>query len=65
MKLRQGENDMHKQKYWLLLLPALFIGFFVLAFLPADKRHYVFIIPILFWIIYYTWIYLEKRIRNR
>ncbi|GIN72354.1 hypothetical protein J14TS2_28290 [Bacillus sp. J14TS2] len=52
---------MHKRKYFVLLPFALIIGIFLLFCLPPGNWFYVFLVPIVFWLIYYSWIYLEKR----
>ncbi|WP_262174695.1 SoxR reducing system RseC family protein [Saccharococcus sp. Marseille-Q5394] len=56
---------MHKKKYFILLPPALIIGIILLYYLPTEDRAYVFLAPIAFWIIYYSWIYVEKRNTKR
>jgi hypothetical protein len=53
--------EVQKQKYFILLPPALLLGIFLLYYLPAGDRSYVFLVPIVFWIIYYSWIYVEKK----
>lgn len=56
---------MHKKKYFILMPPALIIGIFLIYYFPVSQKPYLFLIPLVFWIIYYTWIYFEKRHENR
>ena len=52
---------MDKKKYFIVMPPGIIIGIFLLFYLPERDRTYVGLIPIIFWIIYYSWIYIEKR----
>ena len=52
---------MHKKKYFILLPPAVLVGIVLLYNLPTADRAYVFLAPLAFWIMYYGWIYIEKR----
>lgn len=53
---------MSKKKYYFFMMPPmLIIGLFLLFYLPVNQRPYVFLIPIVFWIIYYVWIFIEKK----
>jgi hypothetical protein len=54
-----------KTKYFFLLVPMLLIGIFLVYYLPVSQRTYVLLVPIIFWIIYYTWIYIEKRLMKK
>ncbi|MBU8791196.1 hypothetical protein KM885_10405 [Oceanobacillus caeni] len=47
---------MSKKKYCLLMLPLFLIGLFLLFYLPANQRSYVYLIQIVIGIIYYVWI---------
>ncbi|MFD1737447.1 hypothetical protein ACFSCX_12865 [Bacillus salitolerans] len=55
---------MHKKKYFVLKLFMLVIGIILLFFLPVGQKHFVFIVPIVYWVIFYTWIYFVKKIRG-
>ncbi|WLV24578.1 hypothetical protein QR721_13185 [Aciduricibacillus chroicocephali] len=52
---------MHTKKYLILLVPTVLIGLVLLFFLPESQRSYVLFVPLIFWIVYYAWIYVEKR----
>jgi phosphotransferase system glucose/maltose/N-acetylglucosamine-specific IIC component len=55
---------LHKKKYFTLLPPFLMLAI-VLAFtLPSDKKIYALLAVFVFWITYYTWIYVEKKKQN-
>lgn len=41
--------------------PAFIIGAILLMYLPASQRHNVLLSPMVFWIIYYTWIFIERK----
>lgn len=56
---------MHKNKYFILVIPVMIIGIFLIYYLPANQRSYVLLIPVIFWIIFYVWIYIEKRGKNK
>lgn len=57
--------DVHKKKYFILLTPALIFGIFLAYYLPAEDKLYMLSIPIVFWIIYYSWIYVEKKNKGK
>lgn len=52
---------MHIKKYLILMPPMLIIGLILLYYLPVTERHIVFLVPIIFLLIYYAWIYIERR----
>jgi len=52
---------MHHKKYLILLFPAALIFFLLVFLLPDYQRSYALFVPAVFWIVYYTWIYIEKR----
>lgn len=56
---------MHKNKYFILVIPVMIIGIFLIYYLPANQRFYVLLIPVIFWVIFYVWIYIEKRAKNK
>ncbi|MNI35583.1 hypothetical protein D3C73_896090 [compost metagenome] len=62
----EGMN-LHKKKYAILLPPFFIIGLIFLFTLPADRRmYYVFAVLLVFWLTYYSWIFIEeKRKKNR
>jgi hypothetical protein len=43
----------------------LLIGIFLVYYIPANQRTYVLLVPIIFWIVYYSWIYIEKRLSEK
>lgn len=52
----------HWGKYLLLLAIILPISMIAIFTLPHDKRYIaVAIFPLLFWVLYYSWIALDKR----
>lgn len=57
--------NMHKQKYFILILPFITIGLFLLYILPADRRYYLFLVPAVFWLVYYSWIFIERKQKER
>ena len=52
---------MHTKKYWILFYPTVTIGILLLFSLPPEDRAYVFLAPIVFWILYYSWIHMENK----
>lgn len=50
--------------YWTLLPIGIVIGIFAVFVLPI-KNTYALILPIVFWVVYYTWTYLDEKKRNR
>lgn len=52
---------MHWKKYAILLPPFVMI-FLIMAFnLPDNQKLYAVLAIILFWIVYYSWIFIEKK----
>ncbi|OAB41314.1 hypothetical protein PGLA_16020 [Paenibacillus glacialis] len=53
--------DMHWKKY--IILATIFIPLGVISFLllPLGERYAVMVVPLLFWLSYYTWIGAEKK----
>ncbi|OAB40861.1 hypothetical protein PMSD_00870 [Paenibacillus macquariensis subsp. defensor] len=60
----EGMN-VHKKKYFILMPLMLIIGLFLFYFIPENQRAYVFLAPIVFWLIYYTWIFIERRQKKK
>ncbi|MDH6370434.1 hypothetical protein M2444_002214 [Paenibacillus sp. PastF-3] len=56
---------MHWKKYFILLLPTILIGLFLFYILPAIQRPYVLIVPMVFWLIYYSWTYFKRKQKNK
>ena len=55
----------HWGKYLILFAIVVPIGVVTIFSLPQDRKYIaVAIFPLLFWVLYYSWIALEKR-RNR
>ncbi|SEN77687.1 hypothetical protein SAMN05518670_2688 [Paenibacillus sp. OK076] len=53
--------DIDKKKYFILMPPMLIIGLFIIYFLTANQRAYVFLVPIVFWLTYYIWVFVERK----
>lgn len=55
-------KNYHWKKYFILLaivIPIVIVGIFTL---PYEKRNYTLVIlPLIFWLFYYSWIAFEKR----
>lgn len=56
---------MHWKKYFILLLPTILSGLFLFYILPAIQRPYVLIVPMVFWLIYYSWIYIKRKQKKK
>ncbi|RED36577.1 hypothetical protein C7820_3349 [Paenibacillus sp. VMFN-D1] len=56
---------MHKKKYFTLLPPFLLLAIILAFTLPEDKKSLALLAMIAFWITYYVWIYIEKRIQKK
>lgn len=52
---------LHKKLYIGLLIPCLIIGIPMVFIIPAEKRYLIFIVPLLFWVVYYTCAYFIDR----
>lgn len=52
---------MHKKKYFILLIPAILVFAFLLYYLPTGSKQYSIIVPLVFWIVYYIWVGIEKK----
>ena len=61
----EGMKNVHKKKYFILMPPMLIIGLLLFYFLPANQRPNVFLVPIVFWLIYYTWIFIERKQKKK
>jgi len=61
---REGMN-VQKKKYFILMPPMLIIGLFLFYFLPVNQRPYVLLVPIVFWLIYYNWIFIERKQKKK
>lgn len=48
---------MHRKKYWTLLPPFLVIAIFLVYYLTQKLKHFT--------AVYYTWIYIEKKINQK
>lgn len=47
------------KKYWILMPPFLILAIALLTY--TDNSSYGFLAIIIFWIIYYSWNYIEKK----
>ncbi|WP_145939565.1 hypothetical protein [Paenibacillus glacialis] len=56
---------MYNKKYFILMPLMLIIGLLLFFFLPASQRPYVLLVPIVFWLIYYTWIFIERKQKEK
>lgn len=52
---------MHKKKYFILLIPSILVFAFLLYYLPNDDKQYSIIVPLVFWVVYYVWLGIEKK----
>jgi hypothetical protein len=50
--------------YWTLLPIGIIIGFVIIFVLPINNT-YAYILPVVFWVVYYTWTYFEEKKRNK
>ncbi|RLQ93106.1 hypothetical protein D9X91_18930 [Falsibacillus albus] len=57
----EGCKALIKKRYWILMPPFLIIGIVLMKLSPQHLRPYVLLIPIVFWIVYYLWGYIEKK----
>ncbi|MGE7761196.1 hypothetical protein [Peribacillus sp. NPDC097895] len=55
---------MHWRKYILLAVPFLFLSIFILFAVPVKYTPLSFIPVLLFWIVYYILLHLEKKKKN-
>ncbi|MET3699395.1 hypothetical protein SAMN05877753_11136 [Bacillus oleivorans] len=53
-------NKTDWKKYFILLPPFVIVGLIILFILPEGSYHLALIVPILFWLVYYAWIYIEN-----
>lgn len=49
------------KKYAILLPPFLLIGIVSLIYLPSGQRQYAIGVPLVFWVVYYTWCYFDEK----
>jgi predicted membrane channel-forming protein YqfA (hemolysin III family) len=53
---------MHRKKHWILLPSYILIGVLSIIFLPQIlKTSALFVLALIFWGIYSTWIYIENK----
>lgn len=52
---------MYSKKYWLLMPPFFLLGILLFILLPVEKRAFIFLVPLIFWGVYYRW---EQRDRK-
>ncbi|OES45460.1 hypothetical protein BA724_17575 [Domibacillus iocasae] len=52
---------MHRKKYW-TLFPLVLLAFLYLYFNYPERIDIGFLVVILFWITYYSWIFIEKKL---
>ncbi|WP_017798529.1 hypothetical protein [Oceanobacillus kimchii] len=52
---------MDKRKYFTLFIPTVIILIALFFMLPEDNVLYAFIVVVLFWITYYTWVWIDKK----
>ncbi|WP_078546786.1 hypothetical protein [Bacillus alkalitelluris] len=53
-------KEFKDKRYWILLLPFLIIGILLILYLPQNFKPFTILLALVFWIAYYTWIYLSK-----
>lgn len=54
---------MHRKKYAILFIPGIIIFIISIFILPADKIFLTVIVPLICWVIYYAWVYIEKKFK--
>ncbi|OAB45993.1 hypothetical protein PGLA_00930 [Paenibacillus glacialis] len=55
-------KNYHWKKYFILLAIVIPIAIVAIFTLPYEKRNYALVIlPLIFWLLYYSWIAFEKR----
>ncbi len=47
--------------YWILLPFPIIIGISFIVFFPENGFIYAFITMIVFWIVYYSWTYIDRK----
>jgi ABC-type dipeptide/oligopeptide/nickel transport system permease subunit len=52
---------MHRKKYAILLLPFIPLCVILAIYLPQGVKNYTIAVPFIFWTVYYTWIFIEKK----
>jgi len=58
---KSGGRKVHKRKFFILLTPTIIIGIFLIYYLPRDQKYLALIVPIIFRMIYYTWILIDRK----
>jgi len=58
---KSGGIKVHKSKFFILLTPTIIIGIFLIYYLPRDQKYLALIVPIIFRMIYYTWILIDRK----
>ncbi|WP_112181976.1 MULTISPECIES: hypothetical protein [Paraliobacillus] len=56
---------MHWRKLALLLPPFILIGYLLITYLPDTLSQYSIVIAILFWVIYYGWVFIEEKNKEK
>ena len=51
----------NNKKYWILMPPFLLLTMALFIYLPQNYKPYSFSALFTFWIIYYSWNYIEKK----
>jgi hypothetical protein len=49
------------KRYWILMPPFFLFAVLLGLYLPNDLKPYIFLIVLLFWVIYYSWSYFDKK----
>ncbi|OAH59859.1 hypothetical protein AWH49_18215 [Domibacillus aminovorans] len=55
---------MHRKKYW-TLFPLLLLALLYLYFNYPERIDIGFLVVSLFWISYYVWIFVEKKLKQK
>lgn len=53
---------MYSKKYWILMPPFFLLGLLLFLLLPVEKRAFIFLVPLIFWTVYY---WMEHRGRKQ
>ncbi|CAM4042075.1 Permease [Mesobacillus thioparans] len=47
--------------YWLLMPPFFLAGILLFVFLPKENWFLIFLLPLIFWGVYYSWVHSRRK----
>ncbi len=53
-------KEFKDKRYWILLLPFLFIGIILLIYLPQNLKPFTILLGLVFWVVFYSWNYFSE-----